>query len=62
MKKFIIVLHTGKRYEVEKKSKDKLSSWLNTGVAGILPIRGNFIPLIPSKIKEIIEIVEESKK
>ncbi len=62
MKKFLIVLHNGEKYEVEKESEEKLMSWLNTGAAGILPIRSReFVRFTPQNVKEIIEIVDEEE-
>ncbi len=56
-KTFVIVLHSGERFQVKFESKERVLSWLNTGAAGFLPIRGReFIHLTPQKIKEIIEL------
>ena len=63
MKKFLIVLQNGKKYEVEKESEERLMSWLNTGAAGILPIRSrDFVRFTPQNVKEIIELVDEDEK
>lgn len=55
-KTFTLVLHSGERLDVKFESKERVFSWLNTGVAGFMLIRSQeYIHLTPEKIKEIIE-------
>lgn len=57
MKKFIIELKDGRKFEVEKPSRHRLLKWLNTGAAGFLPIRSNeFIRFTNENILKITEI------
>lgn len=63
MKTFTIVLVSGERYQVEKESKEKVLSWINTGAAGFLPIRGrDLVRITPNNVKEIIEWVDEKEE
>ena len=62
-KVFIIVMTTGERYETRHESKERLMRWLNTGVAGFLPLRGReMVRFTPENVKEIIEEVEENER
>ncbi|OGE78052.1 hypothetical protein A3J19_01070 [Candidatus Daviesbacteria bacterium RIFCSPLOWO2_02_FULL_41_8] len=55
-KMFTVVLHSGERFQVNFESKEEVLSWINTGVAGFMPVRSQeFIHLNPEKVKEIIE-------
>lgn len=53
-KKFTIVMKSGERHEVSMKSEEALLRWLSTGVAGIVPMRDNYIRLKPDEVREII--------